>query len=532
MSQLYEIIAIVLVSLLCSGSAEVVLEADSGEDVVFTEDTSQFGESASDLIIGEEEMQELQSWHDEYYVVDLKGENAEVLQITGAHTLDNMQKDCYPELRESLALHSQTSGFCYRSIIQRADQRVLSFLEGDQEDDPPRWYNYNTGPGFYRGYNFDTETGKLLTLVDVITDTDKLCKLLEEQLRSRYPDIAFGENLAEQIRQSWNDADGTAWILGYQGIYFYFLPTALGMEGEDMLQAAVTFLQAPELFVEKYRQVPIAYSIELRDSIPLLYDLDMNGVLDEIEAMYAFDDNTSDIRVKEGEPCKATDVRVNGLTVKEDKYYDVYDSVASRMYLLHTAEGKNYVISYDRSMYDFMGEYCIYDIAVDQITYLGRDEIYLGRNRITDLENIRTESVGDPIYSEFLLITTYASLKKDMLPGNISLEKGENAVYYYEYPGFFKILTPLTVAKVDPYSGEVMEDAIELSVDSFVVALRTNRKSWCDFITRDGSVYRLTFNPPAEDDYNYTYEGKNLSEGCLHYMNHDYAQYKADWWVW
>ena len=112
------------------------------------------------------------------------------------------------------------------------------------------------------------------------------------------------------------------------------------------------------------------------------------------------------------------------------------------------------------------------------------------------------------------------------------MEKEENAVYYYENPEFFKILTPLTVAKADPYSGEVTEDALELPADSFVVALRTNRRSWRDFITRDGNAYRLTFDPPAEDDYNYTYEGKNLLGECLHYMNHDFTQLKADWWIW
>lgn len=536
MSKLYEMIAIVLVSLLCSGSAEVVLEADSGSDVI-TRDESWLEESTSNLIIGEKEMKELQSWHEQYYSVNFKGEESEFLQISGTHELENMQQDCYPELRESLELHSQTHGDYCRAIIQRADKRVLSFLEETWEDNPYAKNGFRSEMGVYRGYSFDTETGKLLTLADVVTDTDRLSLLLAEQLKSRYLDMNFKENLAEQLKQVWNDADSVAWSLGYQGINFYFYPAVLGIHEEEILQAAVTFPQAPELFADKYRQVPTAYSIELRDSFPQLYDLDMNGVLDEIEVMYAYDNDPEETRelddvITIGTPQRATDVRVNGRTVKEEKFNNIYDNGNSRIYLLHTAGGKNYIFAYDRSMYDCIGRYCVYDIAADQITYLGRDGIYLDYNRITDLDAICVESYGDPIYSEFLEITTYVSLKKDMSPGNVSLEKGENAVYYYENPEFFKILTPLTVTKVDSYSGEVMKDVIELPADSFVVALRTNRRSWCDFITRDGNVYRLTFNPPAKGDYNYTYEGKNLSEGCLHYMNHDFAQLKADWWVW
>lgn len=535
MSKLYEMIAIVLVSLLCSGSAEVVLEADSGPDVV-TKDKNLLGTSASDLIISEEEMKELQSWHEQYYSVNFKGEESEFLQICGTHELENMQQDGYPELRESLELHSQTHGNYCRAIIQRADKRVLSFLEETWEDNPYAKNGFRLEMGTYRGYSFDTETGKLLTLADVVADTDRLSLLLAEQLRSRYS-VTFEENLAEQLKQVWNDADSVAWSLGYQGINFYFYSVALGIHEEKILQVAVTFSQAPELFVDKYRQVPTAYSMELRDSFPLLYDLDIDGVPDEIEVMYAYDNDPEETRelddvITIGTPQRATDVKVNGRTEREEKFNNIYDNGNSRIYLLHTAEGKNYIFAYDRSMYDCIGRYCVYDISTDQITYLGRDGIYLGYNRITDLDAICVESYGDPIYSEFLEITTYVSLKKDMSPGNVSLEKGENAVYYYNNKEFFRILTPLTVTKVDPYSGEVMVDAIELPVDTFVIMLRTNRKSWCDFITRDGSVYRLTFDPPVEDDYNYTYEGKNLSGECLCYMNHDFAQLKADWWEW
>ncbi len=427
--------------------------------------------------ISEEKLEQLQFWFKEYKP-PLKDVNAELLQLKGNLELD-MDETCYPELREALKEYREqareySENTDYRVIVHRADKRVLSFLERRNEISG------------YKGFNFDPETGQTIELSDVVKDTGRLSAIIEEQLKYNYPDVVFGENMAEQINQLWGNDAAVTWTISYQGLCFYFSSEGLTVEAGDILQAMVFFENTPDLFQEKYLQAPEAYAIELDDYAPFLYDLDMDGGYDWIEVFHYQNDEKKD----------------TGVQVNSQKCIGKYDGVnyfekSRKVYLLHTTENRNYIVFYERGELDFTGEYGIYAIEKNEIKYLGCEDknIYLGDGRITDLNAVRIESSADPIYM-FLMEKDYSINENGFFEAN-------NDPFYYcaSYEFIFQVLVTLIDLEaplVDVSTGDFLETEILVPQGTYMVPLRTDQCNWCDFLLADGQVCRIEFDEPVE----------------------------------
>lgn len=412
------------------------------------------------VTISEEELEQLQGWFNEYKP-PLKGKEAEILQLCGNLDL-NMDESCYPELRESLRQYreqaeSYAEDPAYRVIVHRADTRALSFLERKTEDSA------------YQGYNFDPETGQNIELASVVKDMERLNILLENQLRINYPDLIFEENLSEKINQLWNNSS-IAWTIGYRGLYICFPSEAVTFEEGKLLQVMVDFKNTPELFAEKYRAIPESYAIELDNAAPFLFDNDLDKSLDWAKVF------------------------------NQD----------SQGYLLHIAENRDQIIIYQEGDLDFSGEYSMYAIEKDEIEYLGSEYIYLYNNRITDPLSVRIINAAEPILSGILQTEAYCSIAE-----NGFFEK-ENVIYYYtKDKNQMQTLIPLEVSIVDYYTGEPSESNVTLLPDTFMLLLRTDLYTWCDFVMSDGRICRIEFDESAENlDIPY-YNGHKILGECL-----------------
>ena len=146
--------------------------------------------------------------------------------------------------------------------IRRSDTLAVSLLE--------------FGSGYYGGAhdmygvygrNFDSRTGKELTLADVFADQQALTKAIIKQLQQDYPQASFMESggiisLEETVKQMVKDGS-LPWTLDPWGASFYFNPYAIGSYMEGIFTATICFDEAPELFQEKYRHAPASCCVEL-----------------------------------------------------------------------------------------------------------------------------------------------------------------------------------------------------------------------------------------------------------------------------
>ncbi len=136
--------------------------------------------------------------------------------------------------------------------VRRADSVVLSLLE-----DTADYMGGVHGMYGYFGVNFDTETGKRLKISDVCTDAETLLKAIMTRLHEDAPRSPF-ENAEEHIMES-IVKDELNFTIDPAGISVYFNPYEIGSYAEGLFTATLLFSEYPNLFKDKYKQLPSTY---------------------------------------------------------------------------------------------------------------------------------------------------------------------------------------------------------------------------------------------------------------------------------
>ena len=434
-----------------------------------------------------EVMEQLQFWLDTYRP-PLPGTEAEILQLNGLAL--RMEDSAYPELREWLQQYrEQAKDYAHQVIMYRADVRALSFLETREDG------------SVYRGYQFDPEMGQEIALADSVHDVDRLSLIIESQLRINYPNIDFAEDMAERLKQIWQDEEA-AWTISYHGICFYIPSEMLAAKKGILLHAAVAFQDVPDLFAERYIQIPEAYTIELEDDIPLLYDIDMDGSIDRIQVFHYLRSEEKDTEIQ------INDERCAG-------YYDdeYYDEDFRWTYLLHTAENRNYIVFWAKGDLDGSGCYGVYAVEDGEIEYRGCEEknIDLGTVRITDPAYVRITHSSAPILTLFNFNEAVYYIDES------GFWQIDNEIFYYKDSiAEIKANIELEMPLVDPYTGEMLGMEITLPKGTYMELLRTDLWTWCDFVMEDGSVCRMEFDEPfGSSNWIVEYKGVEVEGGCL-----------------
>ena len=434
-----------------------------------------------------EVMEQLQFWLDTYRP-PLPGTEAEILQLNGLAL--RMEDSAYPELREWLQQYREKAkDYEHQAIMYRADVRALSFLETREDG------------SVYRGYQFDPEMGQEIALADIVHDVDRLSLIIESQLRINYPDVDFAEDMAKRLKQIWQDEEA-AWTISYHGICFYIPSEMLAAKKGILLHAAVIFQDVPDLFAERYMQIPDAYTIELEDDIPLLYDIDMDGSIDRIQVFHYRRSEEKD-----------TEIQINGERCAgyyDDEYNDDY---IRWTYLLHTAGNRNYIIFWTCGSLDGEGCYGVYAVEDGKIEYKGCEEknIYLGTVRITDPAYVRITHSSAPILTVFIFNEAVYYIDES------GFWQTDNEIFYYkDTSGEIKANIELEMPLIDPYTGEMLGEEITLPKGTYMELLRTDLWTWCDFVLEDGSVCRMEFDEAfSASNLLVEYKGVEVERGCL-----------------
>lgn len=133
-------------------------------------------------------------------------------------------------------------------FVQRADDRILSIRVDENQYTGGAHPNYGV-----IGWNLDPSTGEALDLSDVLTGLESLPSILTEKITEKYTYEPFS-GLQEDLEG--RDEGSYQWTMDYQGITFYFSPYDIASYAAGLLTATIWFDEMPELFVEKYTQVP------------------------------------------------------------------------------------------------------------------------------------------------------------------------------------------------------------------------------------------------------------------------------------
>ena len=135
--------------------------------------------------------------------------------------------------------------------VYRADGDVVSLITN--------YTDYLGGAhGSYYTYtaNFDTATGDRLHIYDVINEDefDSLFDILEDELIDRYTaDIFFSDiDLSDTIESSYDYAEDLYFVLGYEGITFYFQIYELSPYASGSQHITLRYEDYPDLVKSRY----------------------------------------------------------------------------------------------------------------------------------------------------------------------------------------------------------------------------------------------------------------------------------------
>ena len=360
------------------------------------------------------------------------------------------------------------------AMVRRADSRVLSILySGYQYDGGLHGYNY------YWGENYDTETGEVLKLEDVVNDISTFSACVKKQLETHWESENFHENFnLEQYMKE--NLEQIGWTLDYNGITVYFNPYEIAPYANVVYNATVAFDGNSELFVEKYQEVPDFYGIQLDTDTPFFYDVDADGELDQL-LVYALPAN---------EYYVAHNVHIDQECFVELDENEIYAYAIQSPHLVHMEDGKNYLLIENQTDNDYRTN-TIYELTSGSPVKV--DHILAGMHMTwVDEEDAAVEDVlTDPYYFRMdcrtWCVGTYDGymtyyLDSDGFP--LSYED----YYTFEIMPEFKVQKNFKLNLVNEY-GEIGE-AVTVKAGETVKYYRTDSSMFADFILPDGRIGR------------------------------------------
>ena len=360
------------------------------------------------------------------------------------------------------------------AIIRRADSRVMSILfngflfEGGIH-----------GEYYYWGENYDTETGSLLQLTDVVKDADEFSGLVKEQLYTYWEEESFYEDFDfEQYFKE--NLDQIPWIIDYHGITVYFNHYDIAPYATGVLTATVAFDANPELFHKGYTQTPDSYGIQLDMETPFYYDVDFDGELDEI-LVYGIPNEY--------------DFIVHNVHVDQEYYVEADENViyAYQIYtphLLHMADGRTYLLIENQTDNDYRTNTLyelttgtpvrMYDIPSGIHTTFDEEEEQLYREVLTNPYSFKMDS-------RTWCVGTYDGYQTYGL-GEDGFLLNYEGYYTFDKMPEFTVLKDFPVQIVNEF-GEVLETTV-VKKGEFVKYYHTDSATFADFILSDGRIGR------------------------------------------
>ncbi|MBQ4527571.1 MAG: DUF3298 domain-containing protein [Clostridia bacterium] len=414
---------------------------------------------------------------------NIEGENKTLINVTyPVVNLDYRDENKYPELFKALEAFNESEkerqlGFMaeYRDYanetyeyqgesinavksivkpyIRRADSLVTSILCTE--------YSYlggYHGDFCYYGNNYNTKTGEIISLSEVVNDYEKFAQAVFEKL-SLYWEGIEPDN-AQSIEKILREEEAITWTLDYNGITVYFLPYSIASFVVGAPQVTVSYDEYPDIIQEKYKTTPDSYGVQLVKNDSFYYDVTNDGKVDEIVFLAQ--------EIGEGRDIGSVSISINGETYEEESWF--YNLNAT---FIHSKDGNNYIyIEYFREgeyiqtvCYDISngikktgevdGSICTsysqyVDNAVTTAVLTNPESFYLGKythilSSVNGYKEYRTGDNGVPVTDDKWFrfdekhVRTLTVLKdfdadvydenKDKITGKRTLHKGDKVVY-------------------------------------------------------------------------------------------------------
>ena len=386
--------------------------------------------------------------------------------------------------------------------VNRADNRVLSLGKSGYD-----YWGGAHGTGYSTGCNYNTRTGEELQIQDVVTDMDTFAGLIEAKV---YESGLTRDDLFLDEEETLKDyilkaaADHTLnWEITNEGVTVWFNPYEISYYAAGMPSGSVSFAGHPEVFSDYYAETArtYVYAIEGLDVSDI--DFDGDGKADELSVWASMDEYGT---------YEALKVSMNGVETSKDIWAYSYDP-----YILHTADGKNYLYVICGSdndyrmleVFDLNGSSAVYVGEVNncglRAQLLDASSYLYGEELLTDPENFYLESRME-------VLSTYSASRKYYVGADGMPVADED--FYQVDASTYEWREALTAKKDVPCvqvaeDGSVTADNAVIPAGTKLTLFRTDGSSLVDLkagdtlyrIEVDHSEWPYTINGVEEEEY-------------------------------
>ena len=360
--------------------------------------------------------------------------------------------------------------------IVRSDNRIVSIVKQE--------FSYAGGAHpdtVYYSSVYDTQSGKLLSLSDVATDTDALKKLVISAIKENYPDTAFFDELDDAIGSFFaKDGELLDWSVDYDGMTFYFSPYDIAPYAEGLICVNIPYEGNESVFKKFIMEKPDAVALSLGNGMPVFMDVNEDGKAEKVEC--AFYENTNE----EGECCGDFILSYDDENICSEQLY----AYNCDFELIRSSEGKCYLYAEctAESDYSYIRVYELNSEAVNLV-----DNIDLCVAGYYDDEAGYSGTIGDPCHFKLAKCTDALYTGAGNVICHID-DKGlpvkETDYYTLEDDFELTVLKDIDVREIDEVTFKTGE-TITLKAGERITLVRTDDLTYVDARLGDGRLVRL-----------------------------------------
>ncbi len=439
----------------------------------------------------------------------------------GTVELTNAAKEKYPELATSVSNYSEAgangayegyaqlvgtaradveNGPFYGPYIlnesiavRRADSTVVSLLCSG--------YSYSGGAHgtpYYSCANFDSHTGRRLSLSDIVTDAKLLEQRAQAQLDQWYSGTSFfAENPMEGYFADLDDILHN-WTLDPEGLTLYFGAYDLAPYAEGSQIVTIPFAGNEDLFQPGWNRIPESYTVGMQLSVPYYTDLDSDGQQDCVILQSWADEWGS---------YNGLDIVINDRCIEEDNF-----AFSLLPVLIHTGRGQN-VLCVENLQENDYHELHSFMLGIDAVQDTGclNGGFVCEKDPAGSVQYMKVLPTGSKAFalvSRIWLLGTVSGEKSYTIDEDGRLDTADSQ--FTITPALELMLKrPLEGRVVNPQTMETGDAIVSVPAGQKLYWIRTNGASTADLLLGDGSSMRVEVN---RQEWPYTINGVDVEE--------------------
>ena len=361
-------------------------------------------------------------------------------------------------------------------LVARSDETVLSMavMEGS--------YLGGAHPfGMTTGRTYDTQTGKELSLKDVVSDYDGIYEYVKKQLEENYDQSMFFEDYQDTLQKMFYDESGdygtVQWTISQTGLSIYFNQYDLAPYVAGSQQVDISFKEQPQLFQSKYVVEKESYSKVIRENSSCFADVNGDGKEEEISYSVARDEYGFGGAITV--TCDGQTFDTAEVDKDASDAYGAYGAYSSEGYVLHTSDGRTYLYlqHLDDNDYRYVN---VFRLDQGRPSYVGYEGMAWYNTQILDPDSFM-------LYTRLDVLGTYYGMKRYHVD-EAGLPASDDEAYVINESSMLRSTRDLAVTILEKNGSET--EATVLSGTGYTI-FRTDGASYADAHLNDGRDCRI-----------------------------------------